>query len=343
MKPAELQIIASGMCCSVGYSVAAASAAVRAAVDNFRETDFREPDGNLLIGTQLYQADVWGTARFVEMFENALAECLSRSPFVDFSQTPLLLLLSEQDRPGADHSWIVGALSNTQYRFHEKSAVFFDGRAGVANALLRARNLLTEHNIAHVVIIGVDSYFTLGTINYYLSANRLLTDKNSDGFIPGEGAGAIVVCRAAENMAGLKITGIGTAYEDAHILRQDRPNRAQGLSTAIGNALKEAGCPLSRTHFHIGDVSGEAYYFREISLALTRCFDEAAPDYPHLGFANAVGETGAAVGPLILAYLNDILRRDDRPGTHGLVHFSSDAGQRAALVAEYQFLTTKAD
>jgi 3-oxoacyl-[acyl-carrier-protein] synthase-1 len=39
----------------------------------------------------------------------------------------------------------------------------------------------------------VDSFFSSAVITHYLGQQRLLTGDNSDGFIPGEAAGAITV------------------------------------------------------------------------------------------------------------------------------------------------------
>lgn len=332
----DLQVIASGMCCSLGYCTAAASAAMRAEMEHFQETEFFDPLGNPLLGGMLHNAKFWGPSRFIWMYEMVLNECLNQLPDVDLAKTALLLLLPEEDRPGIDNSWTAKTVGNIKDKFHDSSAFFPLGKAAIGEALKRAGSLLSKRYVEQVVIIGVDSFFTTGTINYYLREERLLHDDNSDGFIPGEGAGAIVVRLADENAEGLHITGIGTAAEPANIFQDELPNRGNGLAEAIKQALNESGRVMSDTHFHISAISGEAYYFKEASLAITRCFDQVVPKYPHLALGDSLGEVGAASGPLILAYLSSLMACPDSPGTRCLAHICGDKKERTALIVEYR-------
>ncbi|HFO4234561.1 TPA: hypothetical protein ACHY8A_004299 [Escherichia coli] len=75
-----LFIAAAGMCCSIGYSVPSASAAIRSGLDHFAETTFYDLNGKPLIGAQLYKNDTWGDERLLWMFENVVAECILKTP-----------------------------------------------------------------------------------------------------------------------------------------------------------------------------------------------------------------------------------------------------------------------
>ncbi|EEE2004628.1 hypothetical protein CI266_005088, partial [Salmonella enterica subsp. enterica serovar Kotte] len=65
------------------------------------------------------------------------------------------------------------------------------------------------------------------------------------------------------------------------------------------------------------------------------CLEKKKKQYSHYQLASNMGDTGAASGPLTLAYLNDMMFRFPDTGQRALVHFSGDSGLRVALVAEY--------
>lgn len=334
MQMPELRIIAAGMCCAVGYSAPAACAAIRAEMDHFHATDFVDANGQPVIGAQLYQNRHWGPARYAWMFERAVEECLQQLSGASTADLALLLLLPEQDRPGANNQWGREMIGSIRYPFHSTSRVFSHGKSALGSALLYARTLFTQRQARGALIVGVDSYFQAETLSYYLDDERVLNGDNH-GFIPGEGAGAVVVVPSGGRRSGMSITGLGLAREEAHLRQDEKVCRADGMTAAIRMALAQQGHPLSHYQFHVSDISGEDYYFREISLALTRCFDRPVPDFPHLTPASSLGETGAAVGPLLLAYLHEAMRQGDAPGQRGLVHFSNDSGHRVVLTIDY--------
>ncbi len=51
----------------------------------------------------------------------------------------------------------------------------------------------TESAAAFVLVAGVDSFVSGPTLAAYEARERLLTSQNSNGFIPGEGAAAVLV------------------------------------------------------------------------------------------------------------------------------------------------------
>ncbi len=333
-----LRLTAAGMCCAVGYSAPAATAAMRAGMDHFRETEFIGPQGQALIGAQLYGIDQWGPPRMGWMFQRVLAECMAAEPAMQPEQTCLILIVPEPERPGTDPRWPqeIYRVSTAQHAFHASSRIAPMGKTGLIPALELASDLLREKEVQRVMIAGVDSYFSATTISHYLDADRLLTADNDDGFIPGEAAGAVVVALPEPSRDALTITGVGQAKETAHILQDDLPNRADGLRAAIRGAVADSGTRLTDTTFHLSAIGHESFYFRETELAISRSLEHKIADYPHLMLTSSAGETGAAAGPLMLGYLAAIMPRPDGPGRRALLHLSDDAGQRAAAIVEYR-------
>ncbi|WP_127960397.1 hypothetical protein [Serratia microhaemolytica] len=300
------QITQVGLCCPIGYSALAAAAAFRAGMDHFSETRFIDRAGKPVIGSQLYGVDLWGPARLSWMLTHALQECLTQSKLPRAAIT-LILLLPEANRPGLPFGWQQQVAAPLLTEFADNSVSLAVGKAGIGPALQKAQHLLHADPRRTVLLAATDSYFTPQAINHYLSSDRLLTPNNPDGFIPGEGAAAILLQQRPASEPGLQLLGIGLAEEEAHILQTEKKQKARGLTQAIRAAIAQAGHPLSNTDFHISDVNGEAFYSREAALAITRCLDKRIPDYHHWLLSTKLGETGAASGPLILALLYHLM------------------------------------
>lgn len=337
MKP-RLRIASSGMCCAVGFSARAARAAIRARLNRFMESEFIDEQAEPLIVSRLPLGDLWGPPRIAKMFEAALTDCLEGVSGFKPQTAELLLLVAEQGRPGYQAAWqraCVAAYEKVSGApLRDRAQVLPLGRAGLAAALRQAHVLLMDGHASHVVVAGVDSYLNAQAITHLLRERRLLTDTVSEGFIPGEGAGALVVELAPEGQGGLQVLGVGAAEESA-TLYNDEPVRASGLTRALREALDVSGYPLNELHFRMADLSGEPLYFREAALANTRLLDHRGGRFPLLHIADCIGETGAAVGPLSLAYLTDAMARGYAPGTRAVLHLSNDGGTRAAVVVEH--------
>ena len=87
--------------------------------------------------------------------------------------------------------------------------------------------------------------------------------------------------------------------------------------------------------WRITDNSGEAYYFKESSLALTRLIRQDKETFDLWHPAECTGECGAATGFTVVAAARDATERGYGPGGRVLAHWSNDAGQRAAITLEY--------
>ena len=92
-----------------------------------------------------------------------------------------------------------------------------------------------------VLVAGVDTFLVGRTLDAYHQAGRLLNEVNSNGFIPGEAAAAILSlgpggCLEA---SGLCAEALGYGCEPAPILSEE-PLRADGLREAINNAFQRS-------------------------------------------------------------------------------------------------------
>lgn len=281
---------------------------------------------------------IWGAQRLALWARYAISECLEQIAPTEHERIPFLLLTASPDRPLSarqDHYDTAAAAAEAlEMPFHPSSLILAGGHAIMGRALQQAQNILqNQTGIDKVLIVGLDSLLNAPTIKHYLHQERLLVPGNSDGFLPGEAAAAIVLERASPNTPGLHITGVGLGQEAG---RPDGsvPSRAQGLSSAMRQALAQAGLDGNALEFRLSDQNGEAFFAREAANAITR-IAEAGGSVPRvLTTADCTGEIGAATGALMLAWLHHLLRHPDAPGANGLIHLADDQGRRSAIVVQ---------
>lgn len=338
-----VSILGSGLVSAVGLNSAASCAAIRCALDNFRETRFMDQGGEWLLGASVDLEQAWlGRDKLLKMATRAILEALQASPGLDPAEVPLLLCLAEPQRPGRldglDLSLmrdIEGALG---VHFHPGSNVIARGRVSGAVALLNARKLM-ENGSRHVLVAGVDSFLQPTTLKAFEQRRRLLSSQHSNGFIPGEGAAAVLLGPTlASEQPQMLCVGLGFGVEQAHVEADDIPLRAEGLTLAVRAALAEAGCGLEAFDYRLTDLSGEQYYFKEASLALSRSLRVRKEEFPLQHPADSIGEVGAAIGPAMLAVALNAARKGYALGPNVFCHLGNDAGERAAVLLAYRTL-----
>jgi len=164
--------------------------------------------------------------------------------------------------------------------------------------------------------------------------DRLLREDNSNEFMPGEGAGALLVGDPSGKME-LLCTGVGFGSEAAHI-HSEEPLRADGLVMAIRSALTEAGRVMHDFDYRITDLSGEQYYFKEAALALSRTLHEPKEEFDVWHPAECTGEAGALAGASIICLADAACRKAFTMGPNIVAHMSNDGGERAAVLLQFR-------
>jgi 3-oxoacyl-[acyl-carrier-protein] synthase I len=321
---------------SVGLSAASACAAIRAGLTNHSETKFTDAAGEWVTGAQVQLELPWrGRRKLIEILLMAIEECLDSVAAAAVS-CPLLLCVAEPERPGRldglDDRLFTELGQRLGVSFHpEYSAVVPYGRVGVAVALAHARKLIAQYGVERVLVAAADSLLVAPTLANLDRRHRLLTARNSNGFIPGEAAGAFIVASDAGGEAQVRLVGIGFGNERA-VLEDDEPLKADGLTAAIKDAVRDAGCEVHDLDFRITDNSGEQYYFKESALALTRTLRVRKAEFDIWHPADCIGETGAAIGVVSMVVALVACHRAYAPGPRILVHCGNDVGQRAAVI-----------
>lgn len=335
-----MRIESVGMTSPVGMTAMTSCAAMRAAISSFEELPIDNPLPTQILGGFVPYAVLHGFDRLVEILTPALVECIDGCDPALLSDCPLLLGISEGNRPDHDRrldSDLIAAVSaKAGVAFHpEHSQVFSRGRTSVLVALRKARRLLAAGEATRCFIAGIDSMINDDCVGWHYQNRRLKLADNPDGLLPGEAAAVIQMVPASAPLSRpmriVTISGVGYGKESATVL-SGQPNQSDGLTTAIKSALDEAGMTLDQIDYRISDVNGEQYYFRETATALSRLLRVHKEGFPIWHCADSIGDTGAAVGGIALIMAFAAAQAGYAPGPMAICQTSSDSGERAAAV-----------
>jgi 3-oxoacyl-[acyl-carrier-protein] synthase-1 len=340
MSSTPVAIVGTGLVTSVGLTAAASCCAFRAKISNPFETRFIDSSGAWIMAHQVgLDPPCAGMVKLAKMAALAIEEALQNLEKNQWHRLPLLLCVAEAERPGrlarVDDQLLTQIESELGASFARGSATVPHGRVAVAVALSQARTMLRSSDVPGVLIVAADSLLSWPTLSHYEREERLLTESNANGFMPGEGAGALWVAGVETRSKQLLCSGIGFGREPAAI-DSGSPLRADGLTEAIRRSLADAGCELAHLDFRITDNSGEHYYFKEASLALSRTLRQRKESFDIWHPAECTGEVGAVSGVTVIATARDACLKGYAPGRHILNHWSNDAGERAAVTLEYR-------
>lgn len=275
-----------------------------------------------------------GREKLIKMAAGAIEQAMLGAGSTPSSQIPLLLCLSETGRPGR-FPWLDKTfLHDLQQRvglFHDSSEVITDGRVGGVHALSKARDLL-DGGRPLCVVAGVDTLLVSETLAALEQDHRVLTNDNSNGFIPGEAASAVLL-GPGETGDPVLCQGIGLGTEPA-TLSTDEPLRGHGLSEAIRNAFSDAGLSYAKVHLRITDANGEQRAFKEAALAMARTLRTRKEEFDIWHPSDCIGEVGAAIVPIVLGIALAGTRKGYLPGSGVLCHFGNDDHRRGSLVLQ---------
>jgi 3-oxoacyl-[acyl-carrier-protein] synthase-1 len=341
MTPRPLTIVGSGMVTGVGLNAPSSCAAIRCGINNFQETRFMDSSGEWIVGSEVPFEEPWrGTEKLGRMLAAVVAESFETDPDLVPEETPIIACFAERKRPGRVDDLEERVLESAErylgFEMHPSSMTVSQGRVGGTVALREARKMLYEQKAAAIVVAGVDSYLSAQTLGEFESKRRLLTAANSNGFVPGEGASAVVVKRPGRDVGPkLVLMGLGFGVEQSTI-NSDKPLRADGLLQAVKASLDDAGVKMEWLDYRITDVSGEQYGFKEASLMLARLLRTHKDEFEIWHAADCIGEIGAAAGPAALNVAWYANKKDYSMGTNMLCHFGNDDGKRGVAIVSYQ-------
>jgi 3-oxoacyl-[acyl-carrier-protein] synthase-1 len=335
MVPVAIQ--ACGLVTSVGLHPSSACASMRCRLNNFQETAFQLSSTAKVVGATVPEISARGVDRLFAMVRDAIGQALESLSDAQRQSTPLILCLAESGRPGRLER-LEDRLFDQLYAdgvgLHPESRMVLSGKVGVAAALEYASQLLHENKAQHVIVAATDSLLNQQTVQGLLKARRVGGLFEGAGLIPGEGAGALLVSKLLPNeQRHIRVLGYAEATEPAR-LDNDEAVKGHGLKQSIEAALAVADLSLSDIGLRVADLAGDPFYFEDAATAMVRVAQESQTPMELWIPAESVGETGAAVGTIGLAWLLEAAQRGYTSSRYALCHYANDDGRRAALIVE---------
>jgi len=215
------------------------------------------------------------------------------------------------------------------------SRVFEAGRTAGLTALHHACKLLRAGQAELMLVGAVDTYKDLMLMGRLDRAARIKSPANLDGFIPGEGAGFLLVTTLKVALARqwpvlCTVASSAVGFEAGHLF-SETPYRGEGLASTFDALFDDAADYLPHPRCVFSSMNGEYYWAKEWGVAAVRCHDHLDPEARFEHPADCFGDIGAACGPCMIALAAIGMQKGYLPGP-ALVYGASDGGERAAVL-----------
>jgi 3-oxoacyl-[acyl-carrier-protein] synthase-1 len=345
MTDERVFVTAMGASTPVGRGAWASAAAVRAGVAGFAQHPFMiDTAGEPMRAAFASWIDigVQGVDRFEALLMPAIEEALAalKAPPASASRWALALALPSA-RPGLPEKLadeLLARIARRHAGWFGGVGAFQTGHSAGLRGIQAAFKRLSQGALDACLVAGVDSWLEPETLEW-LEANDQLHGagrlNNAWGFIPGEGAGVLLLMRESEATAlGLSplgtVLGVGVATE-AKRIKTETVCIGEGLTDAFRGALAALPAGAKVTDIYC-DMNGEPYRADEFGFTALRTkeYFESASDF--VAPADCWGDVGAAGGPLHLVLGVAARQKGYAQGALAFVWASAEMGERAGVV-----------
>lgn len=346
----HLEVIATAARTPVGLCAESTAAAVRCGVTRAREFPFVSEAGELVVvHYDCRLSTKWeGRERVLLLAEAAWEEALAKLERYDAQPGQLHLLLSlPEPRPGFSNEDAAWVFAKVEEKLRARVArtrlppchVVLAGRghAGPMLAMQQAVRQSASEAGGLYLVLGADSYHHPDTFVALEKDRRFAGPEVRSGFVPGEGAGCLVLATATTRKAWgapslAQVAGVGSAQES--LLRQsDTGSFGEAMSLAVAEAVAELSLPKQAVDAVYCDINGERYRSEEwgfVALRVSQAFKPVDYQAP----ADCWGDVGASFGPLAANLAVQSFTRGYFSGSRALILAGSDSGLRGALLVQ---------
>lgn len=340
-----------GAMTSVGHQAPVALTSIRAGISRLVSYPQYEPivrDAAQYFPEPVITAPVTGITNKIEGIERLLAlsvpslrESLADAKLQDVDLQQVALLVAGGQRPDTkDNSrlatiFVDRLAARVCKSFFKKLQFLPMGHAGVFLALHQGIELVREGICKHCVIGGVDSWLDIETLAWLDEDQRLKSESNVDGFIPGEASAFFVIERIQDALTrGAKIyakLGSVAIAQEQFSHRSEQGCNGEALSQCVRTVIDE----MSRTGMVLSavlcDLNGESARAKEWGHCIPRVFDKDRPQPSVLlHSADALGDVGAASGSILVGLAAYAMGMGFVDWNTVMIWGSSDEKERAA-------------
>ena len=326
-----LAIQSFGAVTAAGPNAARTMGAIHARIQLFGETKLEGPAGDPITGALTPLAPkLRGAARVAALGIVALDECAVAAPESPIARPLIVCAPTPADLGAPEGELLDRILAQAAYPIDRtRSRIIARGKEALLEALTLADAMLRGRQVPGCYLLGADSLVTPVRLRR-LAADGLLVDGvNSDGFVPGEGAAALLVVPHLDRATKATIAGLGSARDPG--LAKGDPSTGQAIGQALRQAIADARVKAAHISVATNDLSGRYALFEELSLAAARPPLAAMRGLKMIQPALATGEIGAASGVLSLAALTFFLERGVADEA-AVALFTSEGAARTAAV-----------
>jgi len=281
--------------------------------------------------------------RIADALVGALRETLAS--VLDASRRlPIALFVNlPPSRPGLPDEFsrrVVARLQDSFASVFDSMRVASLGHAGGLVALQAAADTIASSPDTLCIVAGADSYLDPDVLEWLEETDQLHSAgerNNAWGFIPGEGAGAVLLASPqALQRLPLKplgrIRGIGVGRE-TELIGTGTVCTGLGLTEAIRAATSPMRDGERLTDVYC-DMNGEPYRADEFAFLVTRIRERFVAASDFVAPADCWGDVGAASAPLLIMLACVAGVKGYARGDAALVWASSANGERAAAVIQ---------
>ncbi|HEY0709774.1 MAG TPA: beta-ketoacyl synthase N-terminal-like domain-containing protein [Polyangia bacterium] len=344
----DIAVVGLGAATPIGRTALAAAAAVRAGISALAEHSFMvDSEGHPMRVAEcpwlVEEANL--AKRIVDCLliaiTGAITEGLDTIRAAGPRATTNLFVNLPSRRPGLPPTLVREVRDGSRQKFSGTFGhveVMERGHAGSFVGLSAATKALRAGQAAACVVVGADSYIHPDMLEWLESTDQLHgagPRNNAWGFIPGEGAGALLLVR--EDLAvrcGLPSWGMLGAVgvgRESKLIRTGTVCIGEGLTTAFKEALAALGPGEQVTDVYC-DMNGEPYRADEYGFAVLRTRERFVSATNFFAPADCWGDVGAASGPLAILLACVAGHKRYATGGTNLIWGSSVDGDRGAAL-----------
>jgi 3-oxoacyl-[acyl-carrier-protein] synthase I len=341
-----VDIIGIGVVTCVGLDTIQTASSVHAGISRVREIDWQGQDGNPFRGGFLPEDCLEEMNRRLRTVLSAslparilqLAAPALRETVEEFDEAPegfpIIVGVGSRDQLPENSSELLlsNLMRQAQVRLNLKaSEVIVAGRTAGLSAMQRACARLADGYPGPVIAGGIDSYYNLRRLIDLDFAGRILNDVNLDGFLPGEGAGFLALAGSGKVQHSGQLRGrIAGIIEKKSSSKSDAQAPGDLLSGTIRGLMEQIPQALLPAHSVYSNLNGENAGAKEWGVCFLRNRNFFAEVMKLCHPAEYMGETGAAMGPILTALSVRGIYRGYESGPC-LAWCSGDEGECAAL------------